>query len=67
MSNEHIKSVVEERVADYLSRAYDSLCEQYGVDNFDWGYPDEADSMVAEQNLAAAWTEALERAIYWKA
>lgn len=66
MSNDNIRLVVEERVADYLSRAYNSLCEQYGVDNFEWGYPDEADGMVAEQNLVASWTEALERAIYWK-
>lgn len=66
MSNT-VEKVVEERVAGYLSRAYRSLCEQYGVDNFEWGYPDEADSMVAEQSLVASWTEALGRAIYWKA
>lgn len=65
--NEDIKKAVDERIADYLNRAYCSLCEQYEVDNFDWAFPDEGDAMVAEQDLATAWTSALERAIYWKA
>lgn len=66
MSNT-VEKVVEERVADYLSMAYRSLCEQYGVDEFDWGFPDEDDSMVAEQDLTRSWALALNRAIYWKA
>ena len=65
IDREQLRAVVEERVADYLNRAYNSLCEQYGVDDFDWFDPHADDSMVAEQDLGYAWTQALASAIDW--